>query len=160
MINVTNMILDDLELLQDNLLEDFDGFWNFKTLKNELINENSKYIIAKNDLNEILGFAGVWKAVDDVHITNIVVRKKLRKQGIGSILLEKLIKISKDYNLHVDEQCSSLHNKINSITLEVNYKNTSAIKLYSKYGFKKVGIRKNYYNNTEDAIIMTLNLML
>ena len=45
-----------------------------------------------------------------------------------------------------------------SITLEVNDKNLPAINLYLKSGFKKVGLRKNYYGLDENAIIMTLDL--
>lgn len=41
------------------------------------------------------------------------------------------------------------------ITLEVNEKNFSAIHLYEKHGFKTIGTRKKYYNNTFDAYIMT-----
>lgn len=59
----------------------------------------------------------------------------------GSKLLEKLIKYAK--------KTSSL------ITLEVNENNTIAIHLYEKYGFEKVGHRKKYYNNKDDAYIMT-----
>ena len=44
------------------------------------------------------------------------------------------------------------------LTLEVRSSNIAAITLYEKFGFEKVGIRKNYYthnNKTEDAILMT-----
>lgn len=41
------------------------------------------------------------------------------------------------------------------ITLEVNEKNLAAIHLYEKCGFKTIGTRKKYYNNTFDAYIMT-----
>lgn len=146
MINITNMTLNDFKLIENNLLKDFDDFWTPDTLKSELLNTNSKYIVAKNNLDEILGFAGIWKAVDDVHITNIVVRKDVRNQRIGSLLLERLIKTSKTYD-------------ITSITLEVSSQNTPAIKLYNKYRFKKVGFRKNYYRGVEDAIIMTLKII-
>lgn len=42
-----------------------------------------------------------------------------------------------------------------SITLEVNESNLPAIELYKKLGFKTLGKRKKYYNNTHDAYIMT-----
>ena len=94
---------------------------------------------------KLLAFGGIWKAVDDIHITNIVVKKSFRRFGIGSKILESIINLSKTYNL-------------DSITLEVNINNINAIKLYEKYGFKKLGIRKKYYKNIEDAFIMTLYL--
>ena len=139
------MSIDDLDSIKTVLQNEFDEFWNYNVFKDELKNENSYYIIAKLE-NNIVGFGGIWKAVDDVHITNIVVRKKFRKLGIGNVILEHLIKIGRNIQ------------DINSITLEVNSKNTPAINLYLKFGFKKVGLRKNYYGLDENAIIMTLDL--
>lgn len=144
-IEISNMTLLDLECISDILQSDFDDFWNITTLKSELLNPNSKYIIAKLN-NSIVSFAGIWKSVDDVHITNIVVNKNFRKQNIGSLMLSKLIELAK------------LEPNISSITLEVNRNNTAAIKLYEKFGFKVVGLRKKYYNNIDDAIIMTKDL--
>ena len=144
-LQISRMTISDLESIQYSLLSDFDDFWSFNVFKNELLNPNSKYIVAKLD-NKIVGFAGIWKAVDDVHITNIVTAKKLRRQNIGSILLSNLIEMAKS------------EISITSITLEVNSTNIPAQKLYEKFGFKKVGIRKKYYNNTDDAVIYTKNL--
>lgn len=144
-VEISIMTVSDLDLIKDVLISDFDDFWNYNTFKNELLNPNSKYIIAKRN-NEILGYAGIWKSVDDVHITNIVTAKKFRRQNIGSILLSNLIQMTK------------AEKAITSITLEVNSANIPAQKLYEKFGFKIVGLRKKYYNNTDDAIIMTKEL--
>ena len=141
--DISKMTLDDLNKIASSLESDFDDFWNENILRNELSNQDSYYIVAKIN-NSILGFAGIWKALDEVHITNIVVKKDHRNLKIGSLLLENLINIAK-----------SLKN-VNSITLEVNEKNISAIKLYEKFNFQKLGIRKKYYNNCDNAIIMTL----
>ena len=72
--------------------------------------------------------------------------KNFRKQNIGSLMLSKLIELAK------------LEPNISSITLEVNSNNIAAIKLYEKFGFKAVGLRKKYYNNIDDAIIYTKEL--
>ncbi len=137
------MKLEDYEQIKENLQSDFDEFWTPSILKSELENPNSKYFVAK-DLKKIVGFAGIIILPDDVEITNIVTKKSDRKKGIGNLLLEKLIEESK------------LTNRA-SISLEVNEKNFVAINLYEKYGFKKVGIRKKYYNGIDNAIIMTKN---
>ena len=60
-----------------------------------------------------------------MEITNFVVRKDMRNQGIGNTLLNELIKLTID-------------SKMNTIFLEVNSNNFSAIKLYEKNGFKQV----------------------
>lgn len=140
---ITNMNLDDLNMISDILISDFDDFWTYNVFKSELENKNSKYIVIK-DNNSIIGFAGIWIAIDEAHITNIVVKKDKRNSGIGSILLKNLINLAISLNMK-------------NITLEVNESNIYAIKLYNKFGFKKLGIRKKYYNNSENAIIMTKN---
>ena len=131
----------DLNKLEKNLQTDFDDFWSYSILKSECSNENSKVIVAKID-EEIVGFASIWKAVDDAHITNIVTHKNYRNKGIGSALLEELIKIAKEY-------------KVQSLTLEVHEENIPAQNLYKKYNFKIQGKRKKYYKD-KAAIIMTL----
>lgn len=143
-IKISKMNIDDLNKILPVLLTEFDDFWNYNIFKSELENENSKYVVAKNN-DEIVGFAGIWISIDEAHVTNIVTKKDLRKNGIGSTLLEELINLSKTLNLV-------------SITLEVNENNLDAIKLYEKFGFEKLGIRKKYYNNTDNALIMTKKL--
>lgn len=143
-LELNNMKVSDLNSIADVLESEFDNFWNYNIFKQELENKNSIYIVAKCN-GKIVGFGGIWKSVDDVHITNIVVKKDYRNLGIGAKILNKLINIVKELEFA-------------SITLEVNENNTIAIKLYEKFKFKKLGIRKKYYNNTENAVIMTLNL--
>ena len=141
------MSIQDLENIKDILLQEFDDFWTYNIFKSELENLNSKYIVAKLN-NRIIGFAGIWKAIDVAHITNIVTAKTYRNKGIGSIMLDNLIELAQS------------ENDINSITLEVNVNNIPAQKLYEKFGFKNAGLRKKYYNNADDALIMTKQLNL
>lgn len=138
---INEMTLSYLLQIKDILSIEFDNFWTYTIFENELKNPNSKYFVALLD-NEIVGFAGIWKAVDDIHITNIVTKITKRHMGIASKLLENLINIAKNEKLN--------------LTLEVKQSNINAIKLYEKYNFKKVGLRKNYYGQNENAIIMTL----
>ena len=139
-IHINNMLLDDIITIKPIFSKYFDEFWSFETLKNDFKDKNSKYIVAKLDSN-IVGFAGIKIIIDEADIMNIAVRVDMRNQGIGSLLLEKLIEIAKDSNCE-------------STTLEVNEKNSPAIHLYEKYGFERIGFRKKYYN-MDNAIIMT-----
>lgn len=138
---ITEMALDDLELMKDTLYSDFDNFWSYNILKQELENEKTTYVVAKEN-NEIVGFAGMMVFMDEATLNNIVVKKSCRGRGIGGELLEALIEVCADLNMK-------------SFTLEVNVSNIPAIKLYEKFGFQNLGIRKKYYNNSQDAIIMT-----
>ena len=78
--------------------------------------------------------------LDEADIMNIVVRKDFRNQGIGNILLQNLIDLSKKQ-------------QITSISLEVMEENYPAIHLYKNFGFVAVGIRKKYYQD-KNGIIM------
>jgi ribosomal-protein-alanine N-acetyltransferase len=91
----------------------------------------------------ILGFAGIWVLVDEAHLTSIAVRQSEREKGVGELLLISMIEVSQKLNATF-------------VTLEVRVSNTTAQKLYTKYGFKEVGLRRHYYtDNREDALLMT-----
>lgn len=141
-VKILPMDANDLSYLKNHLYSDFDDFWSFSILEQEFYNSDTSYLVAKYN-SEIIGFAGIHIIIDEADIMNIVTKKDKRNLGIGSILLKSIIDISKN-------------KKLTSITLEVNEYNTYAIKLYEKFKFNKVGIRKKYYNNTDSAIIMTL----
>lgn len=144
-LKLSKMSIEDLKSIKNVLASDFDNFWSFDVLEEELECDNSYVIVAKVDENTIVGFAGLKVILDEADIMNIVVKKDFRHNGIGSILLENLINYSTDLNLK-------------TITLEVNENNLSAIRLYDKFSFDKLGIRKNYYDGKSDAIIMSKKL--
>ncbi|MDD4923689.1 MAG: ribosomal protein S18-alanine N-acetyltransferase [Dehalococcoidales bacterium] len=120
--------------------------------QNELKNCLARYIVACNDKlpdfnneDSIVGYAGVWIMVGEVHIVNIAVTNDCRRRGIGELLLIALIELA-------------LSMCCNMITLEVRVSNVTAQKLYEKYGFTVRGIRQGYYTDSrEDGIIMTVD---
>ena len=144
-IEITHMRKEDIETISPIFDTQFDRFWNINNLKNDFENSNATYFVARLD-DEIVGFAGFLKILDEANIMNIVTKIDKRSLGIGSKLLEKLILSAKEQN------CKS-------ITLEVDAKNYTAIHLYEKFNFKRIGLRKKYYNNTDDAILMSINLL-
>jgi len=91
----------------------------------------------------IVGFAGVWRMLDEAHLTTIAVRKTYRGRGIGELILIRVVDMATGFGAAV-------------VTLEVRISNIVAQSLYRKYGFKSAGIRKGYYSEDgEDALIMT-----
>ncbi len=142
-VEITYMTLEDFSQISEYLTTDFDDFWNKDLLKEELTAKNSKYLVAKYN-QEIVGFAGIKVLVEEADIMNIVIKKNFRNQGIGTLLLKKLLDLAKSLKLY-------------TITLEVAEENNSAIHLYQKLGFEKVGIRKNYYQ-TQNGLIMQKKL--
>ena len=138
-IKINSMNLDDYNQISDEFSTNFDSFWDCSILKDELKCNNSHYLVAKNN-NEVVGFIGIKTMIDEADIMNIVVRNDFRNQGVGTLLLENIITLCKKLNL-------------NYLTLEVNEENCSAIHLYKKFGFEKVGIRKNYYKDKNGLIM-------
>ncbi|MBR3153020.1 MAG: ribosomal protein S18-alanine N-acetyltransferase [Clostridia bacterium] len=142
MIDLRKMNKFDLDYINQNL-DKFDEFWTFNVLKSEFESEDSLLYVAQNE-DEVLGFFAIKKGPFEIDIMNIVVRKDMRNKKIGSLLMEKILDIFKNSDKE-------------AITLEVNENNIPAIKLYEKYGFEKVGIRKKYYGD-DNAILMKKSL--
>lgn len=74
---ISEMKIEDLENIKDILETDFDEFWNYETLKEELESNFSKYFIAKQNDN-IVGFAGLKIILDEADLMNIVTKKMLQ----------------------------------------------------------------------------------
>ncbi|HET7094831.1 MAG TPA: ribosomal protein S18-alanine N-acetyltransferase [Thermomicrobiales bacterium] len=90
----------------------------------------------------IVGFAGMWSAFDEAHVTTIAIDEPYRGRGLGEWLLATLF----------DE---AVRRGANWLTLEVRVSNESAQALYRKWGFSGQGTRRRYYSdNNEDALIM------
>lgn len=105
----------------------------------ENLNPNETiYIYKENNINK--GFIHIQNGIDIIDLLNIIVKPEYQNQGIGSVLLKYIIDNKQD----------------KKIMLEVRSKNINAIKLYQKYDFKIINIRKNYYKD-DDAIIMERN---
>lgn len=115
--------------------------WSEKMIYHDFAqNSRAHFYVAEMD-GDIVGYVGIWKVVDNVHITTIAVEPDHRREGIASALIERVIN---DYG--ADPR---------NITLEVRPSNEAARGLYKNLGFSVTGRRKNYYSdNNEDAIIM------
>ena len=117
------------------------------TSRNSL--EKATLTIGNNKLNiEIIGFAIVIKdRIDRANIINFLINPKYRNKGYGSYLLYTIVQKIKDLN------------SINKIVLNVQVKNSTAIKLYRKFGFKIVQKIEHYYQSKEDAYLMELKII-
>jgi ribosomal-protein-alanine N-acetyltransferase len=91
---------------------------------------------------QILGYLFTRKYIDFVEIERIGVLSNKRRNHVGEELIKKL------------EGIVTLEG-IKKITLEVREDNHSAISLYKKLGFNKDSIRKDYYQDKENAILMS-----
>ena len=103
---------------------------------NDLANNPFAYYFVCEIENNIIGYINCWVS-DNTEILNFCVDDKYQKQGIGTLLYKEVEKIANGI-----------------ISLEVRVSNLNAINFYTNRGFKNAGIRKGYYSNGEDAILM------
>lgn len=103
------------------------------------------YIVALDHDEALLGYAGLMVHDEDAHITNVAVSPAHQARRIGARMLLNVVHEARARGA-------------NKITLEVRVTNWPAQRLYSWFGFRPVGIRRNYYAETgEDALVMMLD---
>lgn len=140
-IKLRKLTIDDLKDILEIEEKCFSVPWSKEAFESE-INHKFTYYCCIEINKKVIGYAGLWKIIDEGHITNIAVLPMYRKKGYGNNLIKNLI-----------NYCNK--NSIVSMTLEVRESNEAAINLYRKNGFEIAGIRPNYYTKpVENAAIM------
>jgi len=141
-IEFRDMILDDIPDVMEIECASFPTPWSEEIFAGDLEeNPNSKYIVGTIG-GCVVAYAGIWILNDVGHITTIAVRTDMLRRGFGEATLIELMKLGRKSG-------------VEKFTLEVRETNEEAIGLYEKFGFKRVGRRKNYYREiNEDAIVM------
>ena len=100
--------------------------WSRNALAEELDNALSAFLVALDENDRVVGYAGLQVVLDEGYITNVAVRPDCRRRGVAFL------------------------------SLEVRASNYAAIALYGQHGYRGVGRRRNYYEHPkEDAVIMT-----
>lgn len=124
--------------------EAFDMPWTENMFIPELSCADATYLVGTRG-NEVVCYGGFHSVLDEAHITNIAVRNTDRGRGIGKFLMSALIAKAREKGAK-------------HITLEVKSTNIPAIRMYEGFGFRVEGVRKRYYNNMFDALVMWLDL--
>jgi len=124
--------------------------WSRSVFESELrqVASGSRHYIVARDRSRrrrVVGYAGLWFVHepdgDQAHVTNVVVAPDSRRMGVATRLMTSLARTA------IERGCVAW-------TLEVRASNTAAQELYRQFGFAPAGVRKRYYENTEDAIVM------
>jgi len=120
----------------------FTTAWPANAFSNELSeNKLAHYYVGRID-GKIIAYGGIWVILEDSHITTIAVEPGHRGRGLGEQMLIHLL----------DE---AMERGASWITLEVRESNDVAQRLYRKYGFTNVSVRRAYYSdNNENAVVM------
>ena len=116
--------------------------WTYESLRHDIMENRVAFYLVAETKGVICGYMGIWKILEEGHITNVAVAPSFRRRHIGGAMLDVMLDVME-------------HNGIKSFTLEVRVSNEAARKLYEGRGFRPAGIRKGYYeDNGEDALIM------
>jgi ribosomal-protein-alanine N-acetyltransferase len=92
---------------------------------------------------DLWGYIVFWVVVDEMHLLNLAVHPERRRHGVARLLLAEALIQARERGAAV-------------AWLEVRPSNAPALSLYNSFGFKEVGRRPRYYDDTgEDAILLT-----
>ncbi|MFZ1063414.1 MAG: ribosomal protein S18-alanine N-acetyltransferase [Acidimicrobiales bacterium] len=116
--------------------------WTKNMLLDEISNHETRRYTVAVEGGRILGYLGVMFVLDEMHVNTIGTLPGFEGRGVARSLMDEAWR-------------EAIERGVVRATLEVATSNQRAQRLYSHYGFKPVGIRKNYYERTrEDALIL------
>ncbi|MEO0069635.1 MAG: ribosomal protein S18-alanine N-acetyltransferase [candidate division WOR-3 bacterium] len=143
MVTIRRMREEDLDRIMEIENRSFPNPWRRSFFLSDLHRPDAFSIVAENE-NKVVGYLVAWGGIE-VHIANIAVAPEMRNQGIGSRLLKEVFDFAKREGAE-------------NIFLEVRVSNIAAQRLYRRFGFEPTYIRKGYYENGEDAIVMEMKV--
>lgn len=120
--------------------------WSAAMFWNELAAGNH-YLVACEESGSVVGYAGLaFQPPTEAWVQSIAVRRDAQRRGVGRTLLEALL-------------AEAARRRARSVLLEVAVDNAPAQKLYARYGFEPIGVRRGYYQpSNTDALVMRREL--
>ena len=115
--------------------------WSVGVFTAELAQKDTRCYLSARVGNTLVGYCGTLYSDRDAHITNIAVDPKWQRHQIGTRLMAAIIR-------------ESLTRGAANLTLEVRVSNTAAQEMYRRFGMVPAGIRRKYYENVDDALVM------
>ena len=131
--------VDEVSLLERAI---FPMPWPGQAFVHELKEAPTSFCLVAREGALLAGYLVAWFVYDEAHLGNIAVRPELRKRGVATRLMQRLLQ---------EGEARS----VRRMTLEVRVSNLQAIRIYHGFGFKAISIRRGYYvDNREDAFVM------
>ena len=139
MLHFRRMDPDDLALVLQWEREIFKDAWSKDNFNYEISNHETSYPFLMFQDQEVAGYGVVLNLIEEIHINNIAVLPDLRGQGLGSALIQHILDSFPEHK---------------EAWLEVRASNQVAIHLYEKFNFEPAVLRKSYYRDGENAVMM------
>jgi len=139
---------EDIDAVWDIEILSFSSPWKKKQFAEELKNNRSHILLATIEeagKKKVVGYICWWTVADEIHILNLASHPDYRRKRVANALLNALLSYAANHG-------------ITYATLEVRRFNSPAVQLYKKFGFAIKGIRKGYYPEGEDAIVMEMDM--
>ncbi len=117
--------------------------WTAQVFVEELeqVRSGKRHYLVGTISDELVGYGGLLYVENDAHVTNLAVHPMWRSRGIATELM-------------LDLAWEANRRGCEAMTLEVRHTNVAAQLLYRRFGFVPAGVRKKYYENRDDAIVM------
>ncbi|MFE3447684.1 ribosomal protein S18-alanine N-acetyltransferase [Nonomuraea sp. NPDC059194] len=120
--------------------------WSEGMMRGELADQpRTRHYVVAVDGDLIIGYAGLAVAADQADVQTIAVLSERQGEGVGSAMLTELL----------DE---ARRRAAQEIFLEVRADNPRARSVYERFGFEEIGVRRRYYDDGTDAIMMKRKL--
>lgn len=151
---IRSMTAEDIPQVVEIEQNSFSQPWSAKGFSDSLGLKDTLFLVAEESVANscgqvckvILGYIGMYISFDEGEITNVAVGTAARRLGTGRRLVCAM-------------KSAATERGVGRIVLEVRVSNAAAISLYEKEGFRRLGVRKNFYEfPREDAYIMEVNL--
>jgi len=104
--------------------------------------------VLRSGIGPVAAYGIVMLALDEAHLLNLSVARSVQRRGVGWRALEWMAEAARGHGAR-------------TMLLEVRPSNTAAARLYARYGFERIGVRRGYYpahGGREDAIVMRIAL--
>lgn len=140
-LTISLLKLEEINEIVELEKKHFSNPWDYDAYLNEFNNNPCSYIYTLKFKDKIIGYIDYWITFDSATIAKICIDSEYQGRGFSTYLMDKMIKNIKRENVRF-------------VTLEVRKSNVKAIELYKRYGFYVETIKKQYYQDLEDALYM------
>jgi len=132
--------LNDIDRIYEIEKRVFSNPWSKESIKNELDNYSKSLNLISEIDGQLMGYFFSHMISNEVHILNIAIDVSFQHRGNGEAFFNQIFKKYLEYA---------------NVFLEVKRTNLPAINLYHKFGFEEIDIRKMYYSDGQDAVVMS-----
>ena len=137
------MRLEDLDRVLEIEVQVYRDTWSRSNYRFEIEENRFSLPVVMELEGQVIGYSVAWLMFEEFHIATIAVDPAFQRRGYGEFLLRAILGMSDDAEYAL---------------LEVRKTNHKALSLYKKYGFRQYGMRRRYYRDGEDALVLRKEL--